>query len=159
MTTAAGDLVTRLYDDVFNGRRIDRLDELIADQFVEHALAPFGTTAPGAVDGPSHMRAVVEWLTAQFPDVEFSTLALVCDGDLVAIRVRAAGTSLGPFNGVIPPTGRRFSAEQSHWYRCVDGRLTEHWATRDDLTAMLQLGVIRPPGGPPTSPEPTRPSS
>jgi hypothetical protein len=24
----------------------------------------------------------------------------------------------------------------------------EHWATRDDLTAMLQLGIIRPPGTP-----------
>jgi hypothetical protein len=27
-----------------------------------------------------------------------------------------------------------------------DGRLAEHWATRDDLLTMLQLGVVKPPG-------------
>ena len=48
----------------------------------------------------------------------------------------------------MPPTGRFFSAEQTHWFRVEDGRLAEHWATRDDLTAMLQLGVITAPGGP-----------
>jgi hypothetical protein len=36
-------------------------------------------------------------------------------------------------------------AEQSHWYRVAGGKLCEHWATRDDLTAMLQMGVIHPP--------------
>jgi ketosteroid isomerase-like protein len=25
----------------------------------------------------------------------------------------------------------------------------EHWATREDLVAMLQLGVVQPPGRPP----------
>ena len=29
------------------------------------------------------------------------------------------------------------------------GKLCEHWATRDDLSAMLQLGVVQPPGPPP----------
>jgi predicted ester cyclase len=51
-------------------------------------------------------------------------------------------------NGVMPPTGKRFSAMQSHWYRVVDGKFAEHWATRDDLTSMLQLGVISAPGRP-----------
>jgi hypothetical protein len=31
----------------------------------------------------------------------------------------------------------------------------EHWATRDDLTSMLQLGVIQPPGRPPSPALPT----
>ncbi|MDF2744090.1 MAG: hypothetical protein K0S88_5467 [Actinomycetia bacterium] len=26
----------------------------------------------------------------------------------------------------------------------------EHWATREDLPAMLQLGVVQPPGPPPS---------
>jgi hypothetical protein len=45
----------------------------------------------------------------------------------------------------VPPTGREFAAGQSHWFRIENGRLAEHWAVRDDLTAMLQLGVIKPP--------------
>ena len=28
------------------------------------------------------------------------------------------------------------------------GKLAEHWVTRDDLSAMLQLGLVEPPGPP-----------
>ena len=31
-----------------------------------------------------------------------------------------------------------------------NGKLAEHWATREDLVAMLQLGVVQPPGRPPS---------
>ena len=65
-------------------------------------------------------------------------------------RVLAEGTNLGALNEVVPPTGERFSARQSHWFRVADGKLMEHWATRDDLSAMVQLGIVRPPGGPPS---------
>ncbi len=74
--------------------------------------------------------------------------AIVAEGDIVVARVLSEGTNLGPLNGAIPPTGKRFRAYQSHWYRVADGKLAEHWATREDLPAMLQLGVIRPPGPP-----------
>ena len=74
--------------------------------------------------------------------------SMIAEGDVVAVRVASTGTSLGPINGVIPPTGRSFSTRQSHWFRVRDGRLAEHWATRDDLGTMLQLGVIPAPGGP-----------
>jgi len=32
----------------------------------------------------------------------------------------------------------------------ADELLAEHWATREDLVAMLQLGVVQPPGRPPS---------
>jgi predicted ester cyclase len=74
--------------------------------------------------------------------------SLVAEGDMVAVRVRSAGTNRGKLGGFAPPTNKRFVAQQSHWYRVADGRLCEHWATRDDLSTMLQLGVIKPPGAP-----------
>ena len=79
--------------------------------------------------------------------------AMIAEGDTVAVRVLSEGTNLGPLNGVVPPTGKRFRARQSHWYRVADGKLVEqHWATREDLRPMVQLGVIRPPdGGPPSN--------
>jgi predicted ester cyclase len=69
----------------------------------------------------------------------------------VAVRVLSQGTNLGPLNGVVPPTGKRFAARQSHWFPVEGGRLAEHWAPRKDLVAMLQLGVTQPPGRPPAS--------
>ena len=74
--------------------------------------------------------------------------SIVADTDMVAARVRSAGTNLGKLGGFAPPTNKRFVAEQSQWCRVAEGKLCEHWATRDDLSAMLQMGVIHPPGPP-----------
>jgi hypothetical protein len=43
-----------------------------------------------------------------------------------------------------PPTSRRFSTTQSHWFRLRDGKVIEHWANRDDLGTALQLGWMPP---------------
>ena len=132
-----------------NSGDTSEMDEIVGVDFVEHALAPFGREAPGAVHGPRHMRETVAWLLAQFPDLRMSIDAIVADDDLVAVLLTATGTNLGPLGGVSAPTGRAIAGRQSHWYRVRDGRLVEHWATRDDLGAMLQLGVIPEPSAGP----------
>jgi predicted ester cyclase len=144
MDATGTDLVRRLFDEVFNQRDFGCLDEIVAPEYVEHAHAPFGLDEPGAVNGPEHMRGVVDWLTDQFPDMRMTLLDLVGDGDTVAARVLSEGTNTGLLNGFIPATGKSFSAEQSHWYCIAGGKLAEHWATRDDLRTMQQLGVVQP---------------
>ena len=68
----------------------------------------------------------------------------------MAVRILSEGANLGALNEAVPPTGERFSARQSHWFRVKGGKLLEHWATRDDLSAMVQLGIVQPPDGPPS---------
>jgi hypothetical protein len=70
---------------------------------------------------------------------------IVADGDMVAIRGTASGTHEGEFFGH-PPTGKRFSAEQVHWFRLADAKVVQHWAVRDDLGQMQQLGLLPEPG-------------
>jgi predicted ester cyclase len=117
----------------------------MAEDYVEHASAPFGTNEPGRVHGPTAMRETMKWLLDQFPDLHMQIEAVISDKDLVVARVRSTGSNLGRLNGVLPPSGKSFNSCQSHWFRVADGKLTEHWATRDDLTTMLQLGVVTPP--------------
>ncbi len=143
-------LVRRHFEEIFNKKNPTVCDEIMAEDFVEHGVAPFAQSAPGRVNGPQAMRATAKWLLAQFPDLHMTIEAMVAEEDTVAVRVLSEGTNLGPLNGVVPPTGKRFSARQSHWYRVEDGKLVEHWATREDLPTMLQLGIIHPPGGPPS---------
>lgn len=148
MTDSTNEMVLRMFELVFNQRDASACDTYFASSYIEHAVAPFQTEEPGEVDGPAHMRGVVEWLVTQFPDVTMEVETVVSEDDLVVARVRSEGTNLGRLNGVVPPTGKRFSGHQSHWYRVRDGKLAEHWADRDDLTTMLQLGVVSRPGPP-----------
>ena len=139
------DLVRRHFEQLWNQRDSAACEELMAADFVEHGIAPFASEEPGRVHGPTAMRETMAWLLGQFPDLFFTVEAVVADGDLVAARVRATGTNLGRLNGLLPPSGRSFDYGQSHWFRVRDGQLAEHWATRDDLAVMLQLGVVTPP--------------
>jgi predicted ester cyclase len=143
--------LVRKWVAMFNAGDFSVAEEIAADTYVEHATAPFGSAEPGSVPGPSHLRTTSDWLLAQFPDLSMRIEALIAEGDLVAARIASAGTNEGPLNGGLAATRRRFSAAQTHWFRVRDGRLAEHWATRDDLTAMVQLGIVSAPGGMPRS--------
>ncbi len=105
LSDASKDLVRRHFEEIWNQRDLAACDEIMADDYVEHAFAPFAHTEPGAVNGPEHMRGVVEWLLTQFPDLRMTIEAIVADGDTVAARVLSEGTNLGKLNGVMPRPG------------------------------------------------------
>ena len=149
MSAANKELVRRHFEELWNGKDLAVADELLAQDHLEHAVAPFGQAEPGRVNGPAAMRQTTQWLLGQFPDLHMRIEAMVAEGDTVAVRVLSEGTNLGPLNGMVP-TGKRFAARQSHWFWVEGGRLAEHWATREDLVAMLQLRVVQPPSQPPS---------
>ena len=77
------------------------MTETVLDpKLVTYAVAPFGQSAPGRVNGPEHMRGVAAWLLAQFPDIHMTIEAIVAEGDTVAARVLSKGTNLG--NWLVP---------------------------------------------------------
>jgi len=126
VSEANKELVRRHFEEIFNRKNQAVCDEIMAHDYLEHAAAPFSESAPGRVNGPEAMRQTAEWLLAEFPDLHMEIEAMVAEGDTVAVRVHSEGTNLGPLNGVVPPTGKRFRARQSHWYRVEDGKLAEH---------------------------------
>jgi predicted ester cyclase len=148
MLEANKELVKRHFNEIWNKQNLDICGEIMADDYTEHAWAPFGITEPGKVNGPEATRQTVNWLTKQFPDIKMKIEAIVAEGDLVSARILSEGTNLGKLNGIGPATGKKFSARQTHWFKIKKGKLSEHWATRDDLTAMLQLGAVKAPGPP-----------
>jgi predicted SnoaL-like aldol condensation-catalyzing enzyme len=145
MSEAGADLVRRLIEEVWVGCSALTAADVTASEFVEHAAAALGGAAPGAVDGPQHSLHVGLWLHEQFPDLEMVIEALITEGDIVAVRTSSTGTNLGRFRDVVPPTGRRFVSSQSHWFQIAGGKLVEHWAVRDDLSTVLQLGILQLP--------------
>lgn len=105
MSEANKELVRRHVEEIWNRQDLAVADELMAVDYLEHAVAPFGQAEPGRVNGPAALRQTAQWLVAQFPDLHMTIEAMVAEGDTVAVRVVSEGTNLGPLNGVVPPTG------------------------------------------------------
>lgn len=64
-----GRLVRGFFEDVMSQGRLEVSHDIPAADYVEHALAPFGTQEPGPVPGPEHLRATAQWLREQVPDL------------------------------------------------------------------------------------------
>jgi len=127
-------IIRRLVEEVYNGGNLDVVDELMAPHIFDHAAVP---EHQHGIDGFKH---VMEWVSTFSSDVHY-----LGEGNKVAVRMTQSGTHTGPVRG-IPPTGKRFSVDYVHWFRLADGKVTEMWAVRDDLSRLEQLGLIPRPG-------------
>ena len=129
-------IVRRIYDELWNERRLEVADEIIAD-----GASNYDTGLLPMPFGPEEMKGTVRMVTAAFPDNRHEVKEIIVEGDKVVLRCTLTGTHEGPFMG-IPPTGRKIEVTEIHIYRLKDGKAVEHRVGRDDLGAMRQLGVI-----------------
>ena len=128
-------LARRFNDEVFTQGKMEVLDEIVADDFVEHQAMP---DMPPDKDG---LRAFTEMFRAAFPDLKVETLATAVDGDEVWIHSVMTGTHEGEFMG-IAPTGKKVTFAMFDRVKTRDGKAVEHWGVSDDLGMMTQLGVV-----------------
>jgi steroid delta-isomerase-like uncharacterized protein len=140
MTDTAESIVRRLIGESFNAGNLEVVDAITSPDLVEHQ--DFG---PGHAAGAAGVRAVVESLRRAFSDFHLAIEDLVVDGSNVWLRMVATGTHTGTFMGR-PPTGRAMRINVFDVIRIEDGRMVEHWGVPDRLAAMLQLGLLSPPG-------------
>jgi steroid delta-isomerase-like uncharacterized protein len=121
---------------VFVTGDLDALDELIAEDYLDHDPG----LPPGLPPGRAGYKAMTAQLRAAFPDLEVSIEDQVAEGDKVVTRYVMRGTHHGELWG-IPATGNRFELEGINIDRVADGRFCERWAAYDSGELMRQLGV------------------
>ena len=126
--------VRSLIEEAFNKGNLSAIDELIADEYVNHA----GSTD---VTGREGMKSFVTAYRGAFPDYHCVIEDQVAEGDKVVTRWTIRGTQDGELMG-IPPTGKRVSVPGVVIDRLADGRLVETWLQADMLGMLQQLGVI-----------------
>lgn len=120
--------------------RPELVDELIHERWLNHeAVAERRHGRDGA-------RSTVDFLRRTFGPIRFDTHHVVADGDLVAAHLTLHGRHVGPIMG-LEPTGRPFAVPHVHLFRVEDGQLAEHWAVRDDVGFLQQVGALPVPGG------------
>ena len=117
--------------------RPDRLNEVLAPNFVAHDLPP---GLPPGQEGLKALRRIVEHA---FPDLKPTIRDIIAEGDRVAARVGLEGTHRGDFMGVAP-TGNHVTTELFEIVRIDGGKITERWVLRDRLGEFQQLGVLPP---------------
>jgi predicted ester cyclase len=133
-------LVQRYYDEAYNGRNVEVVDELLADDFVRHNVAvPQQDQAPGNADDVARIES---WLSA-FPDLQIAVEDLYASSDTVVSYVTWSGTQDGPLPQFgAPVTGRPMARESLVVWRVACGELAENWIVQDNLTMLRQLGII-----------------
>ncbi|WP_018681556.1 ester cyclase [Actinokineospora enzanensis] len=118
------------------------VDEVFAPDYVVHArdldLPP----------GPGAFRTAVEFWRRSFPDFHCTIEHMIADGDYVAHRFSTTGTHTGQL-GEMPPSGRTFRVSGVDMHRVVDGKVVESWISDDFPRILIEIGVLKPAGGPP----------
>jgi steroid delta-isomerase-like uncharacterized protein len=126
--------------EAFNDGDLDRFDELVAPDFLDHSLPPgFPPTREG-------MKQSVAMIRGAFPDLAMHVEQEIAEGDFVAFRFTAHGTHQGDYMG-IPATGKEMNNTGILIARIANGKVVERWEELDTLGVMVQLGVVPTPGG------------
>lgn len=115
--------------------RLDQLDELVHEDFVEE------NPVPGQRPGREGLREFLAAMFTAFPDLRWTVHNLIAQDDMVAGWAIWEGTHSAEFMG-IPATGRRVSVEAWTFDRYRDGRVVSSRIIMDQLGLLRQLGVI-----------------
>jgi len=145
-------IVLRFLDEAVVAGNASVIDDVCHPDVVNHAAA--GPNKRG-IDA---IKKIIGFSKAAQPDQAWTWKAVVADGDLVVVYgVREATWQGQQFRGLATPQGKRVAVKLAHMFRLVDEKIIEHWAVRDDLGLMQQLGVVAPPSvAASTSPPPSR---
>lgn len=127
-------LFRRAYELMSTGNLAD-LDEVIADDLVEHAPIP-----PDFPPGREGVKAFMAEYRKAFPDLRMTIEKYLEQGDLACAVARVTGTNTGSLMGN-PPTGKSMDVTMVDIVRVVDGKAAEHWGAGDDLGMLTQLGL------------------
>jgi predicted ester cyclase len=125
--------------EIWNLGKVELIDQLYAPEYVDRT--PQTGFAP-TLDG---LKKAVTALKVGFPDLHYTLDESIYAGDKLVHRVTARGTMTGEFNGM-PATNKSATWTEIHIGRLVDGRIVEHWGVADQLSMLVQLGVIPAPG-------------
>ncbi len=131
-------LIQRGFEEEWNKGNLDVIPELFTPDVICHMVH-----SPD-IHGQDNWKAFITAFRNAFPDIHFTIGDLFGEGGKVAARWKFTGTHKGELMGV-PPTGVHITVTGINIYHFREGKISEFWATLDDLGMLQQLGVIPKP--------------
>jgi predicted ester cyclase len=129
-------LVRRALEEIYTKGNLELANQLIHPDFVDHEPAHAELPA-----GPESVKQTVRSLQSAFGELGFEVLDEIAEGDKVVQLVTMSGRQTGPLIGR-EPTGKAFAVRHIYIWRIADGKIAEHWGSRDDLGLLGQLGLF-----------------
>jgi len=137
MTTSNSTVARRLFEDVWNGKRDDIIDEIF-DPLCTAYLESW------EVHGPQEFRAMQAEILESFPDLRLEVLDVIEAGDQVAVRWQAEATLQGSGFGM-PASGSQVRFRGMTWLVIENGRITKSWDAWN-LSQVIQEFLYAQPG-------------
>ena len=129
-------IVRRLYEDVWNRRKLDVVSDLFSPS---HALRD--NNSSGSSVGPEAYKVQVAMYLAAFPDLRFLVEDTVHEKDKLVASWTISGTHTGEFMG-IRPTHKKVSIEGITIHYLANGKIIDSNISWDALGLMRQLGAF-----------------
>jgi len=123
----------RFYDEVMTKGNLKAIDELIADNYVEHHTPTLDTPTAKA-----RLAQGMAMSRTGFPDLQITVEDIIAKGDKVWAYITMRGTNKGEFMGR-PATGKKIEIKGVDIMRFVNGKAVEHGSLYDGLAMMQQL--------------------
>lgn len=129
-------LIQRWFDQVWNAKNADAIDELLAPDCRAH-----GIQNGKILVGPREFREFHSGFCQAFPDLKFTVEDVLQEGNKTAVRFSALGTYAGglPGNGLAGNKIRLTGQSICHW---KDGQIAEGWNNYDELQVLAQIGAV-----------------
>jgi len=136
MTDAS--FIHRWFEEVWNNKREDAVDEMLADDGIAHGLVD----ADGnEIRGPENFKKLHRQFVETFPDMRIEVVDTVVEGDKIAARCRVTGSHLGRGIGVAPTNGPvEFTGMTI--VRVKDGKIVEAWNEFNFMEMYRQVGAL-----------------
>jgi steroid delta-isomerase-like uncharacterized protein len=135
-------IVRRLYEEVWNDRKLELINEIISPS---HAL-----TAPnisGSSIGPEAYKRNALHFLAGYPDLNWTIEDIIAEKDKVVACWTFSGTQKGDFMGV-PATNKKVSVDGVTIHHVANGKIMDSYSNWDIWGMMQQLGVVSAPRRP-----------
>ena len=126
----------RLYHSVWNERRLEFIDKVIADT---HAVGD--PTVLGGAVGPAAYRRQVERFLNGFPDLKFTVDDTISEKDKLVVAWTITGTHKGEFLGVLP-TNKKVAFSGVTISQIAGNKVIESTVLWDGLGLLKQFGVL-----------------
>lgn len=131
-------LAYQWFEEVWNKRREEAIEELFHEDGIAHGLSD---DAGKPLVGPEGFKTLHRAFLSAFPDIHITVEDTVCEGDKIAARCTIRATHQGEGIGV-SPTKNEIEFSGMGMVTVRDGKIAEAWNYFDFMKMYQQVGAL-----------------